>query len=449
VSWLSGCAFALGSSALEFYSDCERRAGVVKTHVWRLPVYVVTEPSLIEDVLVRKHRCFMKSAGLRATQRGFGRGLLTADGPLWRQQRRIMQPAFQAQRVDQYKSSMQRATARLLAGFIDGGERNIHCDMTDLCFEALASSLFGEDMMGERRLVAQAAEALHAFHDHYSEWIGSFGGLFFTAFRTVATWLGRPDFVIDPCILPTGYAKRFRDAVALLDQAVNKIIKRKRQEPLQPDLLGLLLAARDESGHPLSDRQIRDEVVTMFFAGHETGAAVLTWTFYLLARHPEITERLRHHIQDGSESGMIEQVLREAMRLYPPAYRISRTVVETCHLGATKVTAGAELVIPQWAVHRSPRYYDEPEQFRPERWSPDFISRLPHFAYFPFGGGPRTCIGNTFGMVESRFVVSRILQEFNFAPPQMTPGLHLGVTLLPEDNTLMLKLVRRRSANTN
>lgn len=446
--WLSGSAFALGSRALEFYSDCERQAGVVKTHVWRLPVYIVTEPSLIEDVLVRKHRCFMKSAGLRATQRGFGQGLLTSDRALWRQQRRIMQPAFNAQRVDQYKSSMQRSTEQLLARFSDGGERNIHRDMTDLCFEALALSLFGEDMMGERRLVAQAAEALHAFHDHYSEWIGSFGGLFFTAFRSIATWLGRPDFVIDPCILPTWYARHFRDAVDVLDQAVNKIIQRKRQEPPQGDLLGLLLAARDDSGQALSDRQIRDEVVTMFFAGHETGAAVLTWTFFLLAQHPEFTARLVRQIQDGSESGMIEQVLREAMRLYPPAYRISRTVVETCHLGATKVTAGAELVIPQWAVHRSPRYFEEPEQFRPERWSADFISRLPHFAYFPFGGGPRTCIGNTFGMVESKFVVSRILQEFNFEKPQMTPGLHLGVTLLPQDNTLMLKVERRRAAST-
>jgi cytochrome P450 len=302
-------------------------------------------------------------------------------------------------------------------------------------------------MMGERRLVAQSAEALHAFHDHYSEWIGSFGGLFFTAFRTLATWLGRPDFVIDPCILPTGYARRFRDAVAVLDQAVYKIIKRKRDEPAQGDLLGLLLAARDDSGQALSDRQIRDEVVTMFFAGHETGAAVLTWTFYLLAQHPEIAETLVRQIQAGSESDLIEQVLREAMRLYPPAYRISRTVVETCHLGATKVNAGAELVMPQWAVHRSPRYYDEPEQFRPERWNADFISRLPHFAYFPFGGGPRTCIGNTFGMVESKFVVSRILQEVKFAQPRTTPGLHLGVTLLPQDNTLMLKVERRQAAS--
>ena len=208
--WLSGSASALGSDTLEFYSECERIGGIVKTHVWRLPVYVVTDPSLIEDVLVRKHRCFVKSAGLRATARGFGQGLLTSDRELWRQQRKIMQPAFQLHRVEQYRQWIERATDRLLAGFGDGGERNIHRDMTDLCFEALTVSLFGEDMMDQREVVLQAAEALHHFHEHYSKWIGSFGGLLFTIFRAASTAVGRPDFVVDPSRLPTSFARRFR-----------------------------------------------------------------------------------------------------------------------------------------------------------------------------------------------------------------------------------------------
>src|SRR5215831_5892215 len=154
--WLSGSASALGSETLEFYTACERIGGIVKTHVWRLPVYVVTDPSLIEDVLIRKHRCFVKSAGLRATERGFGQGLLTSDRELWRQQRKIMQPAFQLHRVEQYRQYIERATDRVLANFGNGGERNIHRDMTDLCFEALTLSLFGEDMMDQRDLVARA-----------------------------------------------------------------------------------------------------------------------------------------------------------------------------------------------------------------------------------------------------------------------------------------------------
>jgi cytochrome P450 len=442
-SWLSGSAFALSNNTLEFYSDCERRGGLVKTHVWRLPVYIVTDPLLIEEVLVRKHRCFAKSAGLRATQRGFGQGLLTSDGHLWRQQRRIMQPAFQAHRMEQYQASMETAIDRLLASIGAGGERNIHRDMTDLCFDALTLCLFGEDMIGVRQLVAEAADALHGFHDHYSEWIGSFGGMAFTMVRAVSTALGRPDFVIDPSRLPTAYARRFRKAVDALDNVVSAIIRRRKEQSGGNDLLGLLVSARDQSGRPLSERQIRDEVVTMFFAGHETGAAALTWAFYLLARHPDVATELVQRSGSSQQDALIDQVMRETMRLYPPAYRISRTVIETCELGGTEVKAGAELAIPQWAVHRSPRYFEEPDRFRPERWTSNFTASLPIFAYFPFGGGPRTCIGNTFGMVENRFVVSRILRRFELTPPEREPSLHLGVTLLPQDNSLKLTLIPR------
>jgi cytochrome P450 len=439
---LSGSAFALSSNTLDFYSECERRAGIVQTHVWRLPVYIVTDPVLIEEVLVRKHRCFIKSAGLRATQRGFGQGLLTSDRDLWRRQRRIIQPAFHAQRIATYQACMVKATERLLTSFGDGGERNIHRDMTDLCFEALTLSLFGEDMLEVRNLVAQAADALHSFHDHYSKWIGALGGLAFTLLRAASTALHRPDFVIDPSRLPTTYAKRFREAMDELDAVVVSLIK-KRKQSRRDDLLGLLIAACDESGDPLSEQQIRDEVVTMFFAGHETGAAALTWAFYLLAKHPEVVSRLVRHAGTDDEDQLVDQVMRETMRLYPPAYRISRTVVETCKIGGLEVRAGAELGIPQWAVHRSARYYKHPETFLPERWTTDFIARLPQFAYFPFGGGPRTCIGNSFGNVENRLIVSRVLQSFDFEVPDYEPELHLGVTLLPKNNSLKLKLKRR------
>jgi cytochrome P450 len=298
-------------------------------------------------------------------------------------------------------------------------------------------------MMGVRQLVAEAADALHGFHDHYSEWIGSFGGMAFTVLRAVSTALGRPDFVIDPSRLPTAYARRFREAVDALDNVVAAIIRRRKAEPSGNDLLGLLVSARDQFGQPLSDRQIRDEVVTMFFAGHETGAAALTWAFYLLASHPDVATELFQQTGTKEQDALIDRVMREAMRLYPPAYRISRTVIETCELGGTQVKAGAELAIPQWAVHRSPRYFEEPDCFRPDRWTADFTASLPAFAYFPFGGGPRTCIGNTFGMAENRLVVSRILRKFEFEPPDREPSLHLGVTLLPQNNSLELTLIPR------
>lgn len=417
----------------------------MRTHLFGVPIYIVTDPFIIEDVLVRKHRCFVKSAGLRATQRGFGQGLLTSDRDLWRQQRRIMQPAFQTHRVEQYRASIERATDRLISSIGSGGERNVHRDMTDLCFESLALTLFGEDVLAGRALIAQAADALHGFHDHYSKWVGSVGGMLFAVMRFTSTALGRPDFVIDPSKLPTAYARRFREAMDALDNFVLSVIcRRKRQSP-RNDLLGMLLSATDDAGRPLTQQQIRDEVVTMFFAGHETGAAALTWTLYLLARHPEVGGKLSRQIGAGTEDELIDQVLREALRLYPPAYRISRTVVETCRLGGIKIRAGGELAIPQWAVQRSPRYYHQPECFRPERWTEEFTGTLPKFAYFPFGGGPRTCIGNAFGMIESKFVLTSLLRRFEFTvADEREAQPHLGVTLLPKDNSLKL-VVRRKN----
>src|SRR5215467_5963335 len=164
--------------------------------------------------------------------------------------------------------------------------------MTDLCFDALTLCLFGEDMMGVRELVAEAADALHGFHDHYSEWIGSFGGVAFTVVRAVSTALGRPDFVIDPSRLPTAYARRFRKSIDALDNVVAAVIRRRKARPGGNDLLGLLVSALDQHGQALSERQIRDEVVTMFFAGHETVASALTWAFYLLASHPAVANEL-------------------------------------------------------------------------------------------------------------------------------------------------------------
>jgi cytochrome P450 len=355
-----------------------------------------------------------------------------------------MQPAFHPQRVEHYRESMEHAMDRLLASWGSAGERNIHRDMTDFCFEVLALSLFGEDMAEGRLLIAQAADALHEFHDHYLKSIGSLGGLLYTLVRAITTAAGRPDFVVDPSCLPTASSRKFRSAMDELDMFVESVISRRRRQPARDDLLGMLLSAKDESGRPLTPQQLRDEVATMFFAGHETGAAALTWAFYLLARHPHVQAKLAGQMETGDEDELSNQVMREAMRLYPPAYRIGRTVVETCALAGVEVRAGAELIIPQWAVHRSARYYEEPERFRPERWTADFTARLPGFAYFPFGGGHRTCIGNNFGMIESKFVLNRVLRRFELTRPDPgEPALQMGVTLLPKDNSLMLSIRRR------
>jgi len=455
--WLWGGALAARRDVLGFYRDCERQGGLVRTHIWRLPIYVVTAPELIEEVLVKKQRCFIKSGALRSTGRAFGRGLLTSDKELWRRQRRTIQPAFHAQRLARYRTLMNAAALRLCEAIGAGGVRNIHHDMNELCFEALAQSLFGEDMSEARPLVAAAAEALHQFHHLHAQWVGAVGGLAFAAVRAVSTAMGRPDFVADPTLLPTPYGRRFRDATAALDRYVATLVARRRAAPAGDDFLSMLLAARDDAGAPMSERQVRDEVVTMFLAGHETAASSLTWALYLLAAHPVAAQRLAVALDADEGSGRatagagagareIDRVMREALRLYPPAYRISRTAVEACDLGGHPVKPGVEIMIPQWAVHRSARFYAEPDAFRPERWTPAFTAALPKFAYFPFGGGPRTCIGNTFAEIEGSVALGHICRRYELrVPPRAQVAPYLGVTLLPRGNTLALELRRRDS----
>jgi cytochrome P450 len=448
LEWLHGSALDARRDILGFYRRCEQEGGVVRTHIWRLPVYVVTDPELVEEILIRKRQCFIKSAGLRSTRLAFGQGLLTSDHELWLRQRRTVQAAFHARQLELYRRSMEEACRRLLDGFRDGETRNIHHDMTELCFEVLARSLFGEELPEAHALVAATAEALHAFHHLFSQWVGAAGGLAFATVRGVANMLGRPDFVLEPTLLPTSYARRFREAVRELDAFVEALIERRRGAPRGEDFLSLLLSARDEGNLPLEDRQIRDEIVTMFLAGHETAASSLSWTLYLLAAHPEVAREMARQLDDGGGAELLEQVTREGLRLYPPAYRISRTTIARCRIGEHEVKPGAEIMIPQWAIQRSGRWFEEPDEFRPERWTRSLTEKLPRFAYLPFGGGPRTCIGSAFAQLEASVVLGATCRRFTLSVPggfEAEP--FLGVTLLPKDNTLLLEVRRREARN--
>jgi len=442
--WLHGSALDARRDILEFYRRCEQEGGVVRTHIWRLPIYVVTDPERVEEILIRKRECFIKSVGLRSTRLAFGQGLLTSDQDLWVRQRRTVQAAFHARQLELYRLSMEDACRRLLATFKDGETRNIHHDMTELCFEVLTRSLFGEELPEARALVGATAEALHAFHHLFSQWVGAAGGLAFASVRAIATALGRPDFVVEPTLLPTSYARRFRRAVRELDAFVATLIERRRREPRGEDFLSLLLSARDEGNLPLDDRQIRDEIVTMFLAGHETAASSLSWTLYLLARHPDVARPLALQLDQGGGEELLEQVSREGLRLYPPAYRISRTSVARCQIGEHEVKPGAEIMIPQWAIQRSARWFDAPDEFRPERWTPGFRETLPRFAYLPFGGGARTCIGNSFAHLEASVVLAAVCRRFTLRVPSgFEAEPFLGVTLLPKENRLLIEVRHR------
>jgi cytochrome P450 len=437
---LGGAAHALAGDTLAFYEECERTGGLVRTHVWGLPYFVVTDPEIIQQIFISKQACFVKPAGLRANRRAFGLGLLTSDGELWRQQRAILQPAFRPSHLEAYWPWVQAALERVLGSWGESGVRDIQADMTDLCFDVLGVPLFGEDLAALHPRVTEATAALHAFHDGFSKW-AILAGVLAVGMRGISTRLGRPDFVFDPSRLPTAFARRLCAAMDELDKFVYDFIDRRRAEPPREDMISVLLFARNQSGAPLSRQQIRDEVVTMFFAGHETGAAAISWTLFLLAGHPEVARSLAAEPEGGA---LNQQVIHEALRLFPPVYRVGRTAIKSCRLGFEDVPAGAEITIPQWAVQRSPRYFDEPLAFRPERWTPEFMKQLPKFAYFPFGGGPRVCIGNLFGFHESMQVAREINRRYEL---RLAPGTKAvpqqGITLMPPEGALRLEYQRR------
>jgi cytochrome P450 len=244
---------------------------------------------------------------------------------------------------------------------------------------------------------------------------------------------------------------RLQWAIRRLDAVVYRMIADRRHNAGERgDLLSILLQAQDaDDGSRMSDRQVRDEVMTLFLAGHETTAVALSWTWYLLARYPEVDARLADEVRVvlGGRPPMVadlpalrytEMVVTESMRLYPPAYGIARQVVKPTEVAGQPMGAGAFVIIPTWVVHRDVRWFDEPEEFRPERWDRDCARRLPRFAYFPFGGGPRQCIGNTFAMMEAVLILAAIAQRFRLAlaPDQrVTPAPY--ITLRPEPGIRM------------
>ena len=328
-----------------------------------------------------------------------------------------MQPAFRVSKLDSYWPWLDTALERVLASWGNSGVCDVYNEMTDLCFEILAVPLFGEDMSEVRPLVIEAAAALHDFHQSFSRGV-ALGGLAITAMRAAATFLGRPDFFFDPSLLPTKYAKRLRLAIAELDRFVYHFIDRRASGPPRDDLMYTLIA-KVADGSRLDRQQIRDEIVTMFFAGHETGAASISWALYLLAKHPDVAARLAAEPQGGP---FAHQVLHESLRLYPPAYRVSRTVVQTCELGSMTVPAGAELVIPQWAVHRSPRYFDEPNAISPGTLDAGTHEDAAQVRVFSLWWGPADLHRESFRLAGRRAHRVRNYSALQVAPCQGQPG---------------------------
>jgi cytochrome P450 len=368
--------------------------------------YFIFNPADIESLLTTQARSFRKAASLRSPffHRLVGNGLVTSEGDFWRRQRRLAQPAFHRHRISSYGDVMVRYADRTLQNWQPGEERDISQDMTRLTLEIVVKTLFNADVSNDADHVRQVL----------SEIVKPF------ASQATVKW------ILDNR-LPTPAHRRYSNAVKEIDEIVFRIIAERRATGYdQGDLLSMLLQAQDEDGTQMTDTQLRDEVMTLFLAGHETTALALSWSWYLLATNPD-SERKFHDELDQVLAGRIpevsdlpkltytEMIAKEAMRLYPPAYAIGREAIEDCELGGFRVPRGTQLFAFQWTTHRDPRFFADPDKFEPERWIAERVERLPRYAYFPFGGGPRQCIGNYFAMMEIVLLLATIGRRFKFS----------------------------------
>jgi cytochrome P450 len=429
-----GTAGAFRRDQLGFYASCARQYGdFVQTRMGPFRVFLIYHPDAIEELLVARNRDFIKSPGVRLLRPVLGDGLLLSEGDTWLRQRRLVQPAFHRQRVAGYGDIMASFAARHIAAWKDGDSRDMHAEMMALTQAIVAKTLFDADVSGDAHEVGQAAEVL----------MRDFGARL-QRFRVVPQWI------------PTPGNLRSRRAIRRLDQTILRIIDARRASGEdRGDLLSILVQAQDaDDGTRMTAQQVRDEAMTLFMAGHETTAVTLSWTWYVLAQHPEVeaclAEELREvlggrppAVADLPRLKYTEMVVTESMRLYPPAYGLGRQAVRATEIGGHPIEAKDIFIAPTWVVHRDRRWFEEPEAFRPERWAGDLARRLPRFAYFPFGGGPRLCIGNTFATMEAILLLAAIAQRFRLT---LVPGQRITptpyVTLRPEPGPRML-LARR------
>lgn len=425
-----GNALQIRNDPLGFLLKCAGTYDdIVRLRIFNTTGYVIIDPILIEDVLVRGSDRLVKTPGREpsgTSSRVFGSDRLTNDGDFWLRERPSAAHAFHAKRIEDYSTTMVEYTIRMLDRWGDGGERNIFDDMTDLTLRIVAKTLFGFDVGAEGASISRALDVI----------MGRITSQIFNPMQL-------------PMSMPTPRNRRLQKAINTLDHFIDACL-RNHQDGSPADLLSLLIDVRHENKSDMTDAQWRYEVMTLFIAGYETTALSLTWTFYLLARHPEVERRLLDELDEvlhgrPPEHGDIASlrylgmVFKESLRLYPPVWIIgARRSLDSLRLGSHTLPKGSLIVVSPWVTHRMPRFFPEPDQFRPDRWTPASAKELPKYAYIPFSAGPRHCIGHGYASVESTLLIATILQRYRLAlrrPDQVLP--QAAVTLRPAGRLLM------------
>ena len=407
---------------LNFLLDTAREYGPLASfRVGPRRLFLASEPDLIEQVLVTDAKYYIKHFGARAFKPVLGNGLVTSEGALWQRQRKLIQPAFLRTRVQTYAPVMAELTNRMLDSWTSGKAIWIDKEFEALTSNIALKTLFDLDDPGDRD---RFGEALHLSFD-------------------LMTARLRQIFKL-PLWIPTPANLRLRRAIAELDRTVQNFIASGRsRRRAGEDLLSRLLLAQHGDGTRMSDRLLRDEAMTLYLAGHETTAQTLTWSWYLLSQHRRVEEELVsewQHVLAGKTptAEMLPRlsytaaVIAESRRLFPPVYVIGREATTNVELGGYRVKRGYTVLMSQWVNHRDPIYFPEPEEFRPERWQNGLAKHIPKFAYYPFGGGQRMCVGNTFALMEAAIILATVGQQYRFTiDPEAVIGIKPQITLLP------------------
>ncbi len=406
-----GCLRQLRRDPMKFLFGAAAEYGdIVHFKLATQDVFLLNDPDLIRDVLVTNSKNFQKSRGLQMAKAVLGEGLLTSEGDFHRRQRRLSQPAFHRQRIATYAQMMVAYGQRIQTNWRDGETLDIAEEMMRLTLNVVAKTLFNADVESEAREIGESLTATMKMFDRVTL---PFAGL------------------INKLPLPSNL--RFRRAQKRLDETIYRIINEHRAAGEdRGDLLSMLLMAQDEEegSGSMTDRQLRDEAMTIFLAGHETTANALTWAWYLLSQHPEVEAKLHEEIdavlegreptaEDFPKLRYCYKVFAEAMRLYPPAWTMGRQVMNDYPLREYVAPRGSIILMSQYVMHHNKKYYPEPFKFDPEHWTEEAQAKRPKFAYFPFGGGPRLCIGEQFAWMEGVLMLATIAQNWRM---KLLPG---------------------------
>jgi len=425
----------LATDKLALFGGMAKNGDVSQIIIGPQPVALLSHPDDIQTMLVTRQRSFVKGRALEVTKVLLGEGLLTSEGEQHLRQRRLIQPAFHRDRLTGYGAAMTELADRQQRSWKPDELLDVHEQMMRVTLAIAGRTLFDADVEGDAHDVAEALElSLRMFNRA----ILPMGMLF--------------EFAPIPWVRELHRARRRMDAL------IHRLIQERRTEGRdRGDLLSMLINARDEEGDQtgMSDRQLRDELITLMLAAHETTANALTWTWYLLSQHPEVEATL-HAELDRVLGGQLptpadlpaltytRQVLAESMRLFPPAWAVERRAIEDVEIGGYTIAKGTVVLACQYFVHRDPRWWPEPERFIPERWTEPTADRpRPKFAYFPFGAGTRICIGEHFAWMEGMLVLASIAQRWRLRYEATTPPIPEPLVTLRPRGGLPMRLERR------